>query len=230
MNRARKEQLQQLFEAPKPARKRKFFREIEKQPMNIGHVLWVQFSYICKWSWCLSALLLGGTFWLRCFYEKELLRAILAIMPFLAVVNVSESVRSLIYGMDELEMVARFSMKSVILVRMGIVGIENLLMALIMALFVGGNFFQTVLYLFVPYLLTTFGCFLLVRNISGREKNYYCGGLAMVISGLSLFSTCFFKWIYQARYVNAWMLLVVVLAWMTFCESRKTLRMAESYV
>ena len=55
------------------------------------------------------------------------------------------------WGMSELEMSARFSLKSVVLARMVIVGIANIVLEMILALLAGGNLLETVLYLLVPY-------------------------------------------------------------------------------
>ena len=207
--------------------------------MNTRHIVWVQFSHISKWSWVVSALILVGILYLNVWGsetiagtfrdKKEMFGAVLALMPFLAAVCVSESIRPSIYGMKELEMSARFSLKSIILVRMGIVGLENLLLALVAALFVGGSFFQTILYLLVPYLFTTYGSFLLVRKDYGGGGMYFCLGLAVAVSGLMMVSTLNFRWIYQGQYVPTWLAVMAVLAWLTFHESRKTLILAENY-
>lgn len=238
MDKKERAELKRLFEAPPPAGKRKFFRKLGIPPMKTGHVLWVQFSHISKWSWFVAAALLliiiymnyfgSGKMAGAAFEGKEWFGTALAFMPFLAVACVSESVRSVMYGMEELEMSARFSLKSIILVRMGIVGLENMLLALAVATFVGRDFFQNVVYLLVPYLLTAYGSFLLVRRRRDGGETYLCAGLALAVSALMYESTWELQWIYQERYIAVWLLALVVLAWMSFCESRRTLIQAES--
>ncbi len=48
-----------------------------------------------------------------------------AFTPFLALLLIAESTKSAIYGMNELEMSARFSLKSVVLARLIILGVFN---------------------------------------------------------------------------------------------------------
>lgn len=236
MDKNRREILRRLYEAPAPIRKRKFFREIGIGPMRIGQIFWGQFSHISKWSWFMAVILLIAMIYVNYFggdtltgsspTEREWFGMFLAFMPFLAVTCVSESVRSAMYGMEELEMSARFSLKSIILVRMGIVGLENFLLALAVALFVGENFFQSIAYLLVPYLITTYGSFLLVRRRRNGEEIYLCAGLAAAVSGMMLVSTWECRWVYQERYIVVWLLVLLALAWLTFCESRKNLLLA----
>ena len=238
MNKKTKAELMRLYRAPDPVKKRTFFREMGVQPMSTGHILWVQFSHISRWSWLVAATMLLVMVYFHSFYGnslkgnafdgREWFCVVLVFMPFLAATCVSESVRSAMYGMEELEMSARFSLKSIILVRMGIVGIQNLLLAMLAALFVGESFFQNVVYLLVPYLFTTFGSFLLVRKRRGGEEMYYCAGLALAVSGVLLESSWEFPWIYQDKYIAVWLVLAVVLVWMVYCESRKILLLAEN--
>ena len=54
--------------------------------------------------------------------EKDVLWIISALIPFIAMSILTENARSGIYLMAELEMAARFSLKSVILARMEILG------------------------------------------------------------------------------------------------------------
>lgn len=224
MKKIGREKLQRLFEAPPPKGKRKFFRELDLQPMSTGHVLWQQVSYVFKWSWAVSVFSLVGILYLNYFYGSALLGTVLALMPFLAVTVVTECVRSRMYGMEELEMSTRFSLKSVLLVRMGIVGIENLLLAIVAAFLIQGSIFQTALYLFVPYLLTTYGCFLAVRKIYAKEVVYACMGIAVTVSAVTRMGEIYFRWIFQERYLGVWILAVVLLGCFTVGEGRKTVR------
>lgn len=150
--------------------------------------------------------------------------AVLAAMPFLAITATTESIRSAIYGMDELECAARFSLKSILLARMGIIGMENLLFAALTAIFEGGSFFQTMLYILVPYLVTVWGSFQIVRHVPGWEGIYSSAGLAVAVSMMTIFGRWNVKWIYGGRYFEWWLLAVAVLLCLTIRESRKIIQ------
>lgn len=227
MDREMKKQLKKLYEAPKPAGKRAFFRRMELPPLNIGNILWMQCSYITKWEWVLSAVLLGGTVMTGIFFEAYMLSVVLVMVPFLAVVSVSESIRSITWGMHELEMSARFSLKSIVLARLTITGMANIILELLVALLAGGNFWETILYLLIPYLLTAYGSLILVRNITGREGIYACAGLGVFVGMIAGFATLRYGWIYQTRYTGFWFIAVCFLACLTFRESKQNIRRME---
>lgn len=229
MKKIGKEELQRLYEAPPPRRKRQFFRGLEIQPMSTCHVLWQQLPYLSKWSWVVSAFSLMTILYLNCFYERALLGAVLSLMPFLAVTAVTECVRAGIYGMAELEMSTRFSLKSIVLARMGIVGFENLILAMAAAIMIQENIFQTALYLFAPYFLTTYACFLAVRKILAKEVMYACAGIAVTVSAIIGMGELYFRWIFQEKYVGVWLLAVVLLGCLTLGEGRKTLQQEAVY-
>lgn len=237
MDKNRKRQLERVFEAPEPVDKRRFFREMEPRPIGMWHILKAQFSYISKWSWGTAALLLGIVVYMSQFYEREMLGVVLSLMPFLALAGVAESVRSSMYGMEELEMSSRFSLKSVILARMAVVGMEDVLLALFFAWIVNGearvlteqgSFFRVILYLFAPYLLSACGSLWIVRNFAGKDGLYACAVLALIVSVSAFNSAINFQWIYQERYLSVWLVATVVLGGLALHENRRMLQMIES--
>lgn len=230
MDRIKMEQLKKLYEAPKPVGKRAFLRKMEPQPLNIRSILWMQCFYISKWEWILSFILIGSTVVLSRLNEKDVLGMVLAAMPFLAVVSVSDSVRSVTWGMSELEMSSRFSLKSVVLSRMVIAGIVNLVLELFLALLAGGDFCETILYLLTPYLVSAYGSLVLVRKIAGKDGVFACMGFGVIVGAAAGFSTLQITWIYQAQYMGVWLLAVVFLAYLTYRESRRNIQKMEEIV
>lgn len=230
MERKMKEQLKKIYEAPKPAGKRAFLREIEPPPLRLGNILWIQCFYLSKWEWILSVILLGGVVAVGSLYREWMFSVILALVPFLAVVSVSESVRSVTWKMSELEMSARFSLKSVVLARLVIVGVGNVVLELLIALLVGGNFWENVLYLLTPYLLTAYGSLILVRTISGKDGIYACAGLGLLVGLAVEFSVMRYRWIYQSRYTALWFAAVSFILYLTIRESKRNIRKMEEIV
>ncbi|RKI41766.1 hypothetical protein D7V86_08665 [bacterium D16-51] len=233
MDKNRRKQLEKLFEAPAPPGKRGFFRKIGLEPASMGNFIRVQFSYVSVWSWGAAILFLGIAVNLSCFYWQGLFSCTVAMMPLLALAGISESTRSFVYGMEELEMSSRFSLKSVLLARMAVVGIEDVLLALVMAWIVGdeygnmavqGSYMRTVLYLFVPYLLSVFGSLWIVRSFAGKEGLYACAGLALAVSTAAFASTQNLWWIYQEKYLPAWLAVIAVLGGLAFYEGRKMIK------
>lgn len=191
MRRSLKNELKYVFEAPEPMHKRAFLRTLEQPKTSVFAFVLSQLGYIRRWVWIVSALvfilsmmgavgLTKGTVWVTS-----------ALMPLLALTVVSESGRSEIYEMAELEMATRFSLRSVVMARLGILGVENLF---VLGLLLVGVWWQekSTLHgagaltwgvcMLLPYLLTTFAGLTVVRRLRGREAVYICAGIAACIS------------------------------------------------
>ena len=188
MNRKMKEALKEVFEAPVPARKQEFLRGVSPQGVSIFSFMLSQAGYIRKRALGLSLFLLALSLAGVCFLELDMLWVISAFMPFMALSAVTENSRSMAYGMDELEMSSRFSLRNVVLARMGIMGILHLvLLCLLMPLAYAHSIFtvlQVGVYMLIPYLLTDVASLWTIRNIRGKEGLYSCGGIAVCVSSL----------------------------------------------
>lgn len=188
MNRKMKEALKEAFEAPAPTRKQEFLRGVSPQRVSIFSFMLSQAGYIRKRVLGLSLLLFGLSLAGACFLELDVLWVISAFMPFIALSAVTENSRSMAYGMDELEMSSRFSLRNVVLARMGIMGVLHLiLLCLLMPLAYAHSIFtvlQVGVYMLIPYLLTDVVSLWLIRNIRGKEGLYSCVGVAVCVSSL----------------------------------------------
>lgn len=237
-NKIRKEiktELIRFYEAPRPLKKQSFIQSIRKsvegslesEPLNILHIFRVQLSYISKWTWLASIIFFTGALLTEYFFKGLFTSAVICMIPFLVVVSITESMRSVTYGMEELEMSARFSLKSVILARMGIMGIENMLLLLVLAGIAGGEIWRTVLYILVPYLTTSYGSFYIVRRISGREGSYVCAGLAVLVCTLMIGGIYFYQWIFEIKYISLWAAAAAFFLVMTIKEGRNIIYKME---
>ena len=186
------EALKVIFAAPPPCRKTEFLEKTAPIPAKLPFFpfLSVQFRYIRKRAWFLSALafalFLSGAFIL----SIDIIWAISAFAPLLALFMVTETGRSETWGMAELEMATRFSLRSVLLARLGILGLGSLF-------FLGLSFLiglphsrisppRAALFIITPFLLTTFSCLQIVRRRRERESIYLCAGVTACISFFTL--------------------------------------------
>ncbi len=156
-----------------------------------------QNTYISKWIWWKSAEVYASASLMAASpgmagdrNQNQVIWGISALAPLLAMTVIEESGRSQSCQMAELEMATRFSLRSVALARLGILGLENLGM-LILFVFMGrggdgagqgGSMVQAGLGILLPYLLTSFLGLRIVRSFRGREAVYYCFGMAACIS------------------------------------------------
>lgn len=178
--------LKRAFEPPAPLNKRDFLRTLEQPGISIFMFVLSQLGYIRRWIWIVSAFVFAlsvmGAVWL----PADVVWTISALTPLLALTVVSESGRSENYAMAELEMATRFSLKSVLLARLGILGVENLLiLGLLLPVGIWRQrlgVIQAGVYVLLPYLVMTYAGLSIVRRFRGREAGYFCAGVTVCIS------------------------------------------------
>lgn len=233
MNRRWKQELKQIYQAPEPKEKDAFLARLEEPGTSLWEFLRLQFSYMRKWNFLLAAGIFGLALCAVRYLEPGQLWGISALVPFLALSVAAEGARSVRFGMDELEMAARFPLKTVLAARIGILGIGNLVLLGVIFPFVCREtdvVFVTGLCLLTPYLLTAF-CNLLILRRSRREDGvYFCFGATVLISGMyAVFQIIGISLAYFAEQ-GKWILFLAVFATLAGREVRKTIKQSEEYV
>lgn len=122
MNRRLKRALAASFSPPPPQRKTVFLRTLPQPDLSLGTFLWNQIPYLRKRTWLLSCGVLLPAVWGGSCMNPNVLWITAALLPFVALLAVTEGTRSAVYGMEELELATRFSLKSVLLARLCLVG------------------------------------------------------------------------------------------------------------
>lgn len=231
MNKKLKKALQNAFEPPKPIHEKEFIKQFPQPTISTLSFVLSQIRYIQKYVWIVSfAVFLIALMGARAF-EKDVLWVISALIPFIALSLVTENARSNTYSMAEFEMSARFSLKSIVLARMGILGGCYLILLVILiplsAAYSVATVFQVGLYLLVPYLLTTCIGLLAVRKVHGKEAIYVCMGIAISVSGLNMFIRTIFPYIYTNEYNLNWLILLLIIGVSVIVELRKNIKQTE---
>lgn len=227
MERRRKEELNVYFEAPKPMEKRRFLRQFGAKKIQMLPLIVMQIKYISKWVWVISGIFCGITYAVLEVVELKYLSMILALIPFLVMLSVTDSMRSYQYGMEELEASARFSLKSIVMARLLIFGFENLLVLLIMTELLNTHIEFHAVYIFVPYFVTAGGSLYIVRNIRGNESIFFCCALAVFVCGLQILLPWQYKECYLPQYIPIWAIVCIIGVFITIKESYRTIRMTE---
>lgn len=236
MRKELRQALERAFEAPKPLEKHHFLKEHKGKRYYIGmdEFILLQMGYIRKSTWMISAVvfLIGITASL--IMKPEVIWALSAVMPFLALTIISEWMRSMAYGMFELEQATRFSFKSVMLARLGILGIANFLLFLF-CLFLGGmqsdkELLKAAVYLATPYLATVFLGLWIMRKTGFQESEYVCLGIAAAVSALGILIRLSSKTLLSAEAVKWWGLLAVILLVLVIEEFCNGLKKTEAYI
>lgn len=222
--------LQKACEPPKAAKKEDFLRNMPLERISYGRFCLGQTAYISKAVWTLSLVTLVIIMAAWRLMPLEKIRFIAAFMPFLALSAVNESRRSQSFSMAELEMSTRFSLKSVVLARMEIIGVLHLVLVTAAAIFSGADnlpVWQAGVYLLTPYLLVTGLCLVLTRRSSYGEEDYAYLAAAVLVSVGQLLAENIFKVLYNPEYFAFWLgVLLIVGAW-SIAEYRRSLKQME---
>lgn len=188
MKRKWRNQLSSAFYVPKPQGKEKFLSQFERPQLSFGKFLGVQLCYMRKWNFVYGTVIFVLSIWSVHHMEKQFLWGISALVPYLSMLVATETGRSVRYKMEELELVAKFSLKSVVIARIGILGLSNLVLLGIVFPFVCNGedsiWFHTGIYLLIPYLLSAFLNLYILRRCKREESIYLCLGITIMVSGI----------------------------------------------
>lgn len=230
-----KQQIQSAFEAPIPNQQEKarFLKRIPKSKISTWKFTFMQFTYLRKWVLILSMLLLFPAIKGAYHISQNTLWIISAFIPFLGLLAVTESTRSSTYGMSEFELSTRFSLKCVVLARLGILGVIDMvvLCCLIPLCSAGSKFslLQTGLYLLVPYLFTTNTSLWITRCFHNQEAVYGCMGIAILVSITNTGLHFKADFVYQFSYINWWIILFLSLIGKLIYEIYYAIKQTEEY-
>lgn len=232
MNRYVKQELKRAYEFPEPdpQEKARFLKTLAVPQISMRRFILTQFAYFRKRILILSiSFLLPALIGARRM-DPDTLWILSSLIPFLGLLAVTESRRSEMYGMQELEMSSRFSLKSVALARMSILGLlDGLVISCLIPLCRSGStsLLQTGIYLLVPYLLTVTVSLWITRRFHGREAFYgcMCAAALVSVSGFGLRLTAGI--IYQFSYIHWWMLLSAFLIGKMAQEIYHTIKQTE---
>lgn len=225
--------LQDALEAPEPERKLIFLASIKKSQdyfqISYGRFVAEQIFFIGKWGWFGSLGLLFIALFMCGYADKDALWVLSSLVPFLAVSLMSESLRSEICGMAELEMATKFSIKSLVLARMMIMGMVHLLLlganAFIGYRQEGASLLHAGVYLLVPYLSTNAAGLYLARKIRGRECIYGILAVATAVAVLPFAA----RLLYKEELFSWWVAALVVFGTMAVKEWKRNMEKWEEY-
>lgn len=226
-----KQELLSYYQAPKPGRKQEFLRRFSEPGMTSWQFMGVQAGYIKKWIWGISVVLLILLLSCCSFFPKNILNVMASFAPFIAMSLLAESSRSYVYGMEELELATRFSLKSILLARMGILALFHLFLLLVMILFSAGSgasqYFLAGLCILLPYFTSISIGLPLIRRFHGRESGYLCVAIAVVVSIVSWYLQEILIWGKGIPLLSALGILLVLEVLFGAVESRKLLKQSE---
>lgn len=229
-----KNALKEAFEAPESKHKKEFLRNIEKPQISTYSFMLQQISYIRKRVWMISVMISALAIFSIGYVGEESIWMIASMMPFVALCAVTENARSVTFGMAELEMASRFSLKSIVLARLGTIGILHLAVFCIVVPFVGNStlipFAHTGLYLLVPYLLSSVLGLWAVRRFQEIDATYLCMMTSSIVCVLNIALKTMIEGFYGEQKFIWWVIAGIYLMYKTWNEYKKTISKTEELI
>jgi hypothetical protein len=234
MNRRLKKQIAKALDAPAPRNKAQFVRSLPRPHISTKAFIISQIPFIKKSVWLLSVLIVLPAVCGASFASENTVWIVSAFTPFIALLLITESAKSALYGMNELEMASRFSLKNIVLARLTILGIFNFgIFCIIIPICHIANsisFMQTGVYLFVPYLLTTSISLYIVRCFRNKEAIYGCMVVAVCVSAANMTLRYVANFIFQTNYMVWWVIIALLLMMFTAKELYQTFKKTEGFL
>ena len=245
---------EEAFSAPTPQRKREFLEHLQKEnvyeeniqrhraqavntvktPIGIGSFILSQIAYIRKWVYLVSLLILGLAVKVADYAGTDSVWAVAAMMPFIALSMAAESARSETYGMAELEMASRFSIRSIMLARFGTIGLMHMVLLCILIPVISHSallsFIQIGIYLLVPYLTASVLELAAVRRFRGKEAISVCMAISIMVSLLNTVVKELLTYFFGSKQFVIWFVLAVYLTGRTVLEYRRMIYQTEEWI
>ena len=215
-----KRRIRELCQSPQPERKAEFFQYIKHQGLmnkrsfrlSQGEFLAGQIAYIEKRIWLLSAFLLLFITWI-CRHSSG--NYPFALTPFLASGILAQTRRSFRWKMAEMEYAARFSLRSVMLARMFLLGAADTVGLMIVILLIRPCFSYSLtrvfLYMMVPYLTASW-----LGSVYERKQrtDHGWGSVLICILSSAAFAAApvFFERLYEERLTVIWAAVFMLMA------------------
>lgn len=249
-----KEIWEDAFSTPSPQRKTEFLEYLQKEnvhrksmqgqraqsantaktSISIGSFILSQIAYIRKRVYLASLLILALAVMATDYAKTDSVWAVAAMMPFIALCMVTESARSETYGMAELEMASRFSIRSIMLARFGTIGLVHMGLLCILIPIVSHSsllsFIQIGIYLLVPYLAASVLEFAAVRRFRGKEAISVCMSISVMVSLLNTVVKELLAHLFGSKQFAIWLILAVYLTGRTVLEYRKMIYQTEEWI
>jgi len=190
VNRKIKEGIKLAFEAPEPTRKKKFLLAFEYSPTSRMDFIFSQIGYIRKRIWGISFLLVGLALFGLPYQTSEnfILWAVSSFMPFLVLLGITEIAKSMSFNMAELEMSCKYSFSDIVFTRLGIIGIANAVVFILVILFFSreNNMVYLTIHLLTPYLMACALSLFFLNRFRGAWSIYVSGGASCAVSLISI--------------------------------------------
>ncbi len=229
MNKKLKKQLTAIYSVPEPLHKNEFLKAHRRCEIGIGKLYLSQLEFMSPVTWIVSVVILILILKFAMGADGTALWVLSSLTPALAVTALTENHKSEIYRMDELEMSTRFSLKTVVMVRMSILGFFHSVILCLISVFISTGAIRALVYMLVPYLLTVNIGSMICRKLQGNEAVYGILVSASVISVCGFISNIKVKMLFSAETFVYWCIMLLIMTIFAGFNFARTIKEMENF-
>lgn len=229
MNNEIKERIKSSCVVPNSKRKDSFLKEHRKTEISMKNLYMIQVSYIDSSIWIYSAVIAIILLLVSVYAKSYAVWVTSAFMPILATISITENHKSEIYQMNELEMSARFSLKTVVMIRMSIFGIVHSIILIMLSLLSSLSTMNLLVYLLVPYLITSNTNSVLLRHYHGKSALLWCLANSFIMSMMWFILSMKSYQLYSAVMFPYWIVMLIIMAFLGILNTIIMLKRTECF-
>lgn len=221
MDKILKSVIKQSLTPPPPLQKKQFINSISYPQERFHKMFLTQIGYIRKRIWILSALAVFAAFFYTHFLEvpENILAVVSAIFPLFSLCTITELYKSRAHHMEELELVCKYNLSVISLIRLTILGIANFLLLLLFVIIAGKSNFgilRNTVYITAPYLLSCHLSLLIISKSNAKDAIYACGAVSGAVSIVIMIINSNYQLIYHDDFTYIWIIVCAVLTALLF--------------
>ena len=219
MHKKLKLQLNEVFDSPKPMKKEEFLRSFDFPKTSYTQFIMTQIGFIRKRVWAVTTIVMMLMIASSYMYTSDALLKVLwissSLAPFIALVSITEVLRSSSCNMEEIEKSCKYSLEHIVLVRLGIVEVFNFVIFFIANFVLNRSIeigmLRLGIYLVVPFLLTCILSLSVMNKMHQKEITYICAGVSGIVSLLNNIIVLQYTWLFTQKYTGAWIIIGIIL-------------------
>lgn len=181
-NKELKNLIRNSYDVKPSSNKRIFIKQYQKRELHMFDIVKQQVGSAVGISNMLFGLFVLFCFWqmilqMNAYGVYELIR-LSGTIPVITITGILSFNRSERYGMDELEMSSRFSLRTVTMARLIVIGVIDAIIITCIIMLSGRlmklELIQALLIITIPYLVTVWGCLVITRKMHSRNDIGVC--------------------------------------------------------
>lgn len=209
MDRKLKDALGRAFTPPPPQNKDSFIPTINYPKASFTQVLICQIGFIRNRVWIGFVLLLVSAFTITNYIQlpSNIISILSAMLPVFSLLAITEVYKSTAHNMAEMELGCKYNLLKITLMRLSILGFAGLIILLAYVSLAKGNdfgAFRNLIYLSVPYLISTNLSLFVISKFKSKETGYACSAVNLGVSASIIPLNSSYKFIYSVNYTFAW--------------------------